>query len=60
VHKPDRKLLTLGAQAVENTISGGEQTGKIPRSLIRRRFVPALVGKLTTDGAILTEFLKSD
>ncbi|WP_292097652.1 hypothetical protein, partial [Mesorhizobium sp.] len=37
----------FGAQAVDNTISRGEQTGNFCRSLIRRRFVPALAEKLT-------------
>jgi len=44
---------------VDNTISGGEQTGKIDAALIRRRFVLALTEKLTAGGANVTEFVKS-
>ncbi|CDX25073.1 hypothetical protein MPLB_630035 [Mesorhizobium sp. ORS 3324] len=47
VQKPVHKLRIFGAQAVDNTISWGEQNRKDHRSLIRRRFVPALAGKLT-------------
>ncbi|WP_141245341.1 hypothetical protein [Mesorhizobium sp. WSM4313] len=44
---------------MDNTISRGEQTGKTAGSLIRRRFVPALTGKLTVDGANVTELVKA-
>ncbi|WP_292090210.1 hypothetical protein, partial [Mesorhizobium sp.] len=47
VGNPVHKLWIFGAQALDNTISRGEQNRKFCRSLIRRRFVPALAEKLT-------------
>jgi hypothetical protein len=41
-------LWILGGKPVHDTICWGEQTGKLLTSLIRRRFVPALSGTLTT------------
>jgi hypothetical protein len=48
VQNPVFSLWILGGKPVRNTTCWGEQTGKHPATLIRRRFVPALTGRLTT------------
>jgi hypothetical protein len=60
VRKPLRNLWILGGQAVHNTRYWGEQIKNIPASLIRRRFVPALTGTLTTTAGIACQFLNAD
>ncbi|RUU48222.1 hypothetical protein EOD08_03440 [Mesorhizobium sp. M6A.T.Ca.TU.002.02.2.1] len=48
VQNPVPRLWVLGGKPVHDTTCWGEQTGKRPPALIRRRFVPALTGRLTT------------
>jgi hypothetical protein len=48
VQNPVPRLWILGGKPVHDTTCWGEQNGKNAPALIRRRFVPALTGELTT------------
>ncbi|TIP94599.1 MAG: hypothetical protein E5X58_06105 [Mesorhizobium sp.] len=47
VQNPVHRLWITGGKPVHDTTYWGEQNGKYSPALIRRRFVPALTGRLT-------------
>jgi hypothetical protein len=58
VRNPVPFLWILGGKPVHDTTSWGEQTGKHQPTLIRRRFVPALTGRLTAKAENILSAIK--